>query len=116
MSIQHPISDKVCAFQYNEIGHFCLYPSISWGFPLNTEFRITSIKSHLNVNVISMLFCFSQIPGCCRVLGGHLEGTGTGDPGFNNFFLILNNLFLFGIYNLNCGHVITRRIPFIYSL
>jgi len=44
MSIRRPISDTVCAFQKNEIGHFCLYPSISWVFPLNTEFRITSIS------------------------------------------------------------------------
>ena len=45
MFIWHPNSDTVCDFQKNEIGHYCLYPSISWVFPLNTEFRITFIES-----------------------------------------------------------------------
>jgi len=45
MSIRRPISDTVCAFQKNEIGHLSLKHSISWVFPLNTEFRITSIDS-----------------------------------------------------------------------
>jgi len=47
MSIRRPIIDTVCDFQLNEIGHFCLYPSKSRVFPLNTEFRITSIVNKI---------------------------------------------------------------------
>ena len=35
MSLRRPVSNTVYAFQYNEIDHFCLYPSLSWVFPLN---------------------------------------------------------------------------------
>jgi len=43
MFIPRLIIDTVCAFQMKEIGHLCLSLSISWGFPLNTVFRITTI-------------------------------------------------------------------------
>jgi len=38
MSIRRPISDTVCDFQKNEIGHFCLYRLYKLGFSI--KYRI----------------------------------------------------------------------------
>jgi len=47
MSLRRPISDTVKyeVFNRKKLATFVCTPSVSWGFPLNTEFRVTFILS-----------------------------------------------------------------------